>query len=98
MTMVLVALLMMSGAYAQLRQGHFFKSLDTEYVSVENAKQQFGQWFSLPADTEWKLVGSETDDLGMTRIEYRQYVGGIEVEHSQVLLHAKQGRVVAAFL
>ena len=96
MTMVLVALLMMSGAYAQLRQGHFFKSLDTEYVSVENAKQQFGQWFSLPADTEWKLVGSETDDLGMTRIEYRQYVGGIEVEHSQVLLHAKQGRVVVA--
>ena len=25
----------------------------------------------------------------MTRIEYRQYVGGVEVEHSQVLLHVK---------
>lgn len=41
-------------------------------------------------------MGERTDKLGMTRIEYRQYVGGVEVEHSQVLLHVKNGRVQTA--
>ena len=32
----------------------------------------------------------------MQRIEYRQYVSGVEVEHSQVLLHVKDGKVMSA--
>lgn len=73
------ALLVVAGAYAQLKAGHFFKTFDSEYVAIEKAEQYFDWWFSLPEGTEWKLVGTTTDDLGMTRTEYCQYVGGIEV-------------------
>lgn len=83
-------------AQAQLKKGHFFKVFDKENVTIENAEQCFDQWFSLPVGTEWRQVGNSTDDLGMSRIEYRQYVYGIEVEHSQVLLHARDGKVSSA--
>ncbi|MBQ8154074.1 MAG: M4 family metallopeptidase [Prevotella sp.] len=91
---VLVVLLMLAlTAQAQLKDGHFFMSLENENVAVEHAEKYFSQWFSLPAGTEWQLVGSSIDQLGMSRIEYRQYVNGIEVEHSQILLHARNGKV-----
>ena len=83
-------------AQAQLKKGHFFKSFDKENVIVENAEQYFDQWFSLPAGTEWRQVSNSTDDMGMSRIEYRQYVDGVEVEHSQILLHARDGKVSSA--
>lgn len=47
-------------------------------------------------DTEWREVSRQTDNIGMERIEYRQYVGGVEVEYSQVLLHVRDGRVQSA--
>ena len=56
-------------AQAQLREGHFFKSLEDENISAEQAEQYFSQWFSLPAGTQWKQIGSNTDELGMSRIE-----------------------------
>ncbi len=94
--MMALALLIMAGAYAQLKDGHFFKTFENENVTAENAEQYFDQWFSLPAGTEWKQVSQGKDFAGMDRIEYRQYVGGIEVEHSQILLHAKDGKVISA--
>ena len=94
---VLALLLMLAlTAQAQLKDGHFFKSLENENVAVEHAEKYFCQWFSLPAGTEWQLVGSRVDQLGMSRTEYRQYVNGIEVEHSQILLHARNGKVETA--
>ena len=83
-------------AQAQLREGHFFKSLEDENISAEQAEQYFSQWFSLPAGTQWKQIGSNTDELGMSRIEYRQFVDDIEVEHSQILLHVMDGKVQTA--
>ena len=95
--MMLVLLLLVAvTATAQLKEGHFFKSFENEHIAMEHAEKYFPQWFSLPAGTEWRLVGSKTDQLGMSRIEYRQYVDGIEVEHSQILLHARHGRVETA--
>jgi len=82
--------------HAELRSGHFFKSLQDENLKANRAVECFNQWFTLPQETEWRKVGERTDKLGMTRIEYRQYVGGVEVEHSQVLLHVKNGRVQTA--
>ena len=94
---LLVMLLLVAGMQAgNLMSGHFFKSLKKENVSTENVDKKFGTWFSLPAETEWRIVSRQTDDLGMERIEYRQYVAGIEVEHSQVLIHARDGRVITA--
>lgn len=76
--------------------GHFHKSFRHQPVAVDNIEQQFSQWFTLPEGTEWREVSRSTDNIGMTRIEYRQYLSGIEVEHSQILLHVKDGRVLTA--
>ena len=93
---LLLLFLMALCIQAAKKDGHFFKVLKNDNVSVENVEQRFAEWFSLPAGTEWRLVGEKTDQLGMQRIEYRQYVSGVEVEHSQVLLHVKDGKVMSA--
>ena len=93
---LLLLFLMTLGIQAAKKDGHFFKVLKNENVSVKNVEQRFAEWFALPAETEWRMVGEKTDNLGMQRIEYRQYVSGVEVEHSQVLLHVKDGKVMSA--
>ena len=95
-TTLLLLLLVAIGIQATSKNGHFFKVLKNDNVSVENVEQRFAEWFALPAGTEWRMVGEKTDNLGMQRIEYRQYVLGVEVEHSQVLLHVKDGKVMSA--
>ena len=80
----------------QLREGHFFKTITDAQVTVQAAPEVFSQWFTLPEGTEWREVSRQTDHIGMERIEYRQYVSGVEVEYSQVLLHARDGRVQSA--
>ena len=92
----IIALLLQLTARAELRSGHFFKTLQKENLTEQKAVECFNQWFQLPQETEWRKVSERTDKLGMTRIEYRQYVSGVEVEHSQVLLHMKDGRVQTA--
>ena len=93
---LLFVLLVQLTAWAELRSGHFFKSLQSENLTEEKAVECFNKWFALPQETEWLKVGERTDRLGMTRVEYRQYVSGVEVEHSQVLLHIRDGRVQTA--
>ncbi len=80
----------------QLREGHFFKTFNDAQPTAKAAPALFDQWFTLPEDTEWREVSRQTDNIGMERIEYRQYVSGIEVEYSQVLLHVRDGRVQSA--
>ena len=91
-----VLLLLVAGVQASNVNGHFFKSLKKQVVMVSDVENYFSQWFSLPAETEWREVSHKTDKLGMERIEFRQYVAGVEVEHSQILIHAKNGRVQTA--
>ena len=91
-----VLLLLVAGVQASNLDGHFFKSLKKQVVMVSDVENYFSEWFSLPAETEWREVSRKTDRLGMERIEFRQYVAGVEVEHSQVLIHAKDGRVQTA--
>ena len=93
---LLFVLLVQLTARAELRSGHFFKTLQSGNLTEQKAVECFNQWFALPQETEWIRVGERTDKLGMTRVEYRQYVSGVEVEHSQVLLHVKDGRVQTA--
>ena len=92
----IIALFLQLTALAQLGSGHFFKTLQKENLTEEKAVECFSQWFALPQETEWRRVDEHTDRLGMTRVEYRQYVSGVEVEHSQVLLHIRDGRVQTA--
>jgi hypothetical protein len=94
--LLFVALMMMCAITVhalQLREGHFFKTFSDVQPMVKAAPALFDQWFALPEDTEWREVSRQTDNIGMERIEYRQYVGGVEVEYSQVLLHVRDGRV-----
>ena len=99
MKFFLVALMAMCAVTVQaqqLREGHFFKTFSDGQPMAEAAPALFDQWFVLPEDTEWREMSRQTDNIGMERIEYRQYVGGVEVEHSQVLLHVRDGRVESA--
>ena len=80
----------------QLREGHFFKTFCDVQPMAMAAPALFYQWFALPEDTEWREVSRQIDNIGMERIEYRQYVSGVEVEYSQVLLHVRDGRVQSA--
>ena len=93
---LLFVLLVQLTARAELRSGHFFKTLQSGNLTEQKAVECFNQWFALPQETEWREVSHQTDNIGMERIEYRQYVSGVEVEHSQVLLHVKDGRVQTA--
>lgn len=95
-TILLASILVALNLLATNGNGHFHKSFRNQQVLVDDIEQQFSHWFSLPVGTEWREVGRNTDQLGMTRIEYRQYLSGIEVEHSQILLHVKDGRVLTA--
>ena len=96
-TLLVVAMLMAITMQAQqLREGHFFKTFNDVQPTAKAAPSLFSQWFALPDDTEWREVSRQTDNIGMERIEYRQYVAGIEVEYSQVLLHVRDGRVQSA--
>lgn len=76
--------------------GRFFLKLNGQLVCAENVEANFAKWFNLPPLTEWREVSRGIDITGMERIEFRQYVGGVEVEHSQVLLHVKDGMVRSA--
>ena len=76
--------------------GRFFMKLSGQNIPIENIVERFAEWFSLPEATEWLEVSRTTGITGMDRIEYRQYVAGFEVEHSQVLIHAKDGIVTSA--
>lgn len=80
----------------QLREGHFFKSFTDAQVTAQAAPEVFSQWFTLPEGTEWREVRRETDHLGMEHVDYRQYVGGFEVEHAIVKLHFKDGMLRSA--
>lgn len=73
---ILFVLLVQLTAQAELRSGHFFKMLQSENLTEQKAVECFSQWFALPQETEWRKVGERTDKLGMTRVEYRQYVSG----------------------
>ena len=81
--LLVVAMLMAITVQAlPLRDGHFFKTFSDGQPTAEAAPTLFDQWFSLPEGTEWREVSRQTDNIGMERIEYRQYVSGIEVEYS----------------
>ncbi len=93
---VIVMLMLTLSVWATDGNGHFHMSFKQQNVPVQNVEQQFATWFSLPEQTVWQEISRNTDQLGMTRIEYRQFVAGVEVEHSQILLHVKDGQVLSA--
>ena len=98
----MIAMLLMCGfqylgaQQPRLSEGHFFLSLQQKGIPAAAVEQHFGEWFDVPAETEWRELSRTTDQLGMTRIEYKQYVGGVEVAHAQVIVHVKDGKVTTA--
>ena len=45
---LLLALFVQLSAFAGLRSGHFFKSLQRENLTEQQAVECFSQWFALP--------------------------------------------------
>lgn len=95
-TILFMSLFVAAIMMAANKNGRFFLRFNDQQVSTENVVENFSRWFSLPAETEWREVSRTTDHAGMERIVYRQYVDRVEVEHSQVILHARNGMVRSA--
>ena len=101
MTKAIVATMLMTAALTQTARaekgdGHFWLKLQDKNISMDEAKSHFGEWLNLPEGSTFKLIGDETDQLGIRHLRYRQYVGGYEVQASTVVVHGRNGTVTSA--
>ena len=83
-------------ANATNRDGHFWLQLRDRNIPIDDASRYFGQWLSLPADATFALLKDETDELGIRHLRYRQYVAGVEVQASMIIVHGRDGLVTSA--
>ncbi len=81
------------GAQAATNDGHVWLKLQNSNVRIVEAVNHFGEWISLPAESTFELLSDETDELGMRHLRYRQYVAGVEVQASMLIVHGRDGRV-----
>ncbi len=101
MAKAIVATMLMTAALTQTAQaekgdGHFWLKLQDRNISMDEATSHFGEWLNLPEGTTFKLIGDETDQLGIRHLRYRQYVGGYEVQASTVVVHGRNGTITSA--
>ena len=78
------------------QDGHFWLQLRDRNIRMDDASKYFGEWFNLPADATFLLLNDETDELGIRHLRYRQYVAGVEVQASMVMVHGRDGLVTSA--
>lgn len=81
---------------ASAGDGHFWLKLQNKSVKMDEAVSHFGEWLSLPSGSTFELLKDETDELGIRHLRYRQFVDGVEVQASMVLVHGRDGMVTSA--
>lgn len=87
---------MTTAAYAESSDGHFWLQLRDKNIQMDDATNHFAEWLNLPADATFQLLKDETDELGIRHLRYRQYVAGVEVQASMVMVHGRDGLVTSA--
>lgn len=81
---------------AATNNGHVWLNLQSNNVRMDEAVNHFSEWISLPAESTFELLSDETDQLGMRHMRYRQYVAGVEVQASMLIVHGRNGMVTTA--
>lgn len=89
-------LLIGAGAQAATNDGHVWLKLQNSNVRMDEAVNHFGEWISLPPESTFELLSDETDQIGMRHLRYRQYVAGVEVQASMLIVHGRNGLVTTA--
>lgn len=89
-------LLIGAGAQAATNDGHVWLKLQSSNVRMDEAVNHFGEWINLPAESTFELLSDETDQIGMRHLRYRQYVAGVEVQASMLIVHGRDGLVTTA--
>lgn len=84
------------GAQAATNDGHVWLKLQSSNVRMDEAVNHFGEWINLPAESTFELLSDETDQIGMRHLRYRQYVAGVEVQASMLIVHGRDGLVTTA--
>ena len=84
------------GAQAATSDGHVWLKLQSSNVRMDEAVNHFGEWINLPAESTFELLSDETDQIGMRHLRYRQYVAGVEVQASMLIVHGRNGLVTTA--
>lgn len=84
------------GAQAATNDGHVWLKLQSSNVRMNEAVNHFGEWINLPAESTFELLSDETDQIGMRHLRYRQYVAGVEVQASMLIVHGRDGLVTTA--
>lgn len=84
------------GAQAATNDGHVWLKLQSSNVRMDEAVNHFGKWINLPAESTFELLSDETDQIGMRHLRYRQYVAGVEVQASMLIVHGRDGLVTTA--
>ena len=61
--------------------------------SLSQAPQVLRQELALTTNDELRPLRTETDELGMVHQRYQQYYRGVKVEHGELSVHARTGRI-----
>lgn len=94
--LLLLFSVMTTAAKGESSDGHFWLQLRDKNVRMDDAVNHFGKWLNIPADATFQLLKDETDELGIRHLRYRQYVAGVEVQASMVMVHGRDGLVTSA--
>lgn len=95
-SILFLMLLIGAGAQAATNDGHVWLKLQSSNVLMDEAVNHFGEWISLPPESTFELLSDETDQIGMRHLRYRQYVAGVEVQASMLIVHGRNGLVTTA--
>lgn len=91
---LMVTLLVSISIFANL-EGHFFYDVENENIKVSDIIGTVIQWLELPStDVSFQQYRNETDQLGMQHLSYQFYYKGTEVTNAELLVHAKNGKVL----
>jgi bacillolysin len=61
--------------------------------ALSQAAQVLRQELALTANDELRPLRTETDELGMVHQRFQQYYRGVKVEHGELSVHARTGRI-----
>lgn len=60
-----------------------------DFLNILKVKGKF------PKGTSFKITESFTDELGITHTRYKQLHNGVEIPHSMIILHSKNGKAIS---
>lgn len=94
-TILSILLAIWTLAVSAQNNGHFWMRLGDKHIAMDEAVSKISEWQSVADGSTFQLLRDETDALGMRHMRYRQWVNGVEVQGSAVMVHGRDGVVTS---